>query len=717
MHDGIHDNMPFDTANNNNNNAGRPLKPVLATRRNVKSPVTPRLAASATPPLTRKPTHSDLASAIRKCSSREQLSTPVQAFLNNNVTPRSSSRKSRVDSAQSTPDGGTPTIARPNSAASSTQAPRNGAYPFNNASQARPKSVVGSQSASNSPLIRSSAFVNTGIQSPELPPGSDLDSKFFRANDARSPELAPIQKKGPTFFYANGQQEDEGGRPAAAPSPPLSAVSARSGRNHFFRANGGEIDDIPPLPSPPLVAPSPKPLPVETLQRAPAFFRPPSSESIHLSYRKGASQVIKPSNRANALPLLSPANFQPQSANDRSGSTDALDSQQNKKPHDRTSSLSSIDSLPSSRKSSIAAAENASYFGLSPLVTNSHLASGSGSSTPQRGGSAPASAIIPDPATITSAPQHRASNNSSPDDCTKPALSLQPRSRNTSASISVPQSPTRPNSSGPQSLQQLSELAANARRERKVLDLEISNSSLLAINRQLEREVRKQKAELRRFRRLTRAGRLSSLSILNSQTAEGDENNDGGDEGASDGAADEDEDLSLEDENFSEDEDSTDDSALSSSALAVRDEKKLAKDSKRLQIDLSRHRELLIDSQKMNQALRRCLAWTEDLIKDGKKALEYRVRVDEVQLGGRVLERENVGGGEAGESEDHRLVSAWSPTSMPHLEASRDGILGLGIMRTGSWQSETLTSPEEQLEDTIADLPVCGAEDEPLGEG
>ncbi len=40
----------------------------------------------------------------------------------------------------------------------------------------------------------------------------------------------------------------------------------------------------------------------------------------------------------------------------------------------------------------------------------------------------------------------------------------------------------------------------------------------------------------------------------------------------------------------------------------------------------------------MNQSLRRCLNWTEMLIKDGRKALEYRVRVSDVELGGRVLQ-------------------------------------------------------------------------------
>ena len=39
----------------------------------------------------------------------------------------------------------------------------------------------------------------------------------------------------------------------------------------------------------------------------------------------------------------------------------------------------------------------------------------------------------------------------------------------------------------------------------------------------------------------------------------------------------------------------------------------------------------------MNQSLKRCLGWTEELINEGKKALEYHVRVSDVELGGRVL--------------------------------------------------------------------------------
>jgi hypothetical protein len=73
-------------------------------------------------------------------------------------------------------------------------------------------------------------------------------------------------------------------------------------------------------------------------------------------------------------------------------------------------------------------------------------------------------------------------------------------------------------------------------------------------------------------------------------------------------------------------------------------------------LDLSKHRQLLVDSQKMNQSIKRCLGWTEELIKEGSRALAYRVKVSDVELGGRVLSRdeeeaaEGVGTGDIGES-------------------------------------------------------------------
>jgi hypothetical protein len=39
----------------------------------------------------------------------------------------------------------------------------------------------------------------------------------------------------------------------------------------------------------------------------------------------------------------------------------------------------------------------------------------------------------------------------------------------------------------------------------------------------------------------------------------------------------------------------------------------------------------------MNQSLKRCMYATEEMIKDGRRALEYHVNVSDVKLGGRVL--------------------------------------------------------------------------------
>lgn len=189
------------------------------------------------------------------------------------------------------------------------------------------------------------------------------------------------------------------------------------------------------------------------------------------------------------------------------------------------------------------------------------------------------------------------------------------------------QSPTKSVNNDP-----ISELVANARRERKVQDLEITNASLEAINRTLERQLRKQTAELRRYRRLSRSGRIS---IASSRVTSGTSTIQGGLS-----------DLSEEDMSDEEDQDSLDEEDLSSSESKSVDDtifpdnrmlSRRKRDEKRLELDLTKHRELLVDSQKINQSLKRCLDWTENLIKEGQKALDYHVRVSEVELGGRVL--------------------------------------------------------------------------------
>ncbi|PYH91211.1 hypothetical protein BO71DRAFT_332738 [Aspergillus ellipticus CBS 707.79] len=199
--------------------------------------------------------------------------------------------------------------------------------------------------------------------------------------------------------------------------------------------------------------------------------------------------------------------------------------------------------------------------------------------------------------------------------------------------------------------------ALNARTERKILDLEISNSSLLAINRTLEREMRKQNAELRRYRRLSRSGRLSMApsnhSAAFSIPAEIEE-------GSEHSSVRSPEELS----DFSDDEsDSMEDGVMSPGSQAEQDPRHRASDEKRFLIDLAKHQELLADSQRLNQSLKRCLGWTEELIKEGQRALEYNVHVNDIQLGGRVLNPEEMNElNELHELEELARASSLSPS-------------------------------------------------------
>jgi hypothetical protein len=186
----------------------------------------------------------------------------------------------------------------------------------------------------------------------------------------------------------------------------------------------------------------------------------------------------------------------------------------------------------------------------------------------------------------------------------------------------------------------VSELVANARRERKVQDLEITNASLEAINRTLERQLRKQTAELRRYRRLSRAGRLSMASsrVTSDALTEppidlSDVDEDGDDIDKEEGQEDEEDFDSLDETDASDmDAESADPDSPNARATIRR-----KRDEKRLQLDLTKHQELLVDSQKMNQSLKRCLNWSEMLIKEGHRALAYQVRVSDVELGGHIL--------------------------------------------------------------------------------
>jgi hypothetical protein len=117
---------------------------------------------------------------------------------------------------------------------------------------------------------------------------------------------------------------------------------------------------------------------------------------------------------------------------------------------------------------------------------------------------------------------------------------------------------------------------------------------------------------------------------------------------------------------LSDEESLPDGSELGPDSVADDDSKHRNKDEKRFLIDLAKHQELLADSQKMNQSLKRCLGWTEELIKEAQKALEYNVLVNDIQLGGRVLSPDELNDdGEAGRG----LLATVSPESeIPNMD-------------------------------------------------
>lgn len=193
------------------------------------------------------------------------------------------------------------------------------------------------------------------------------------------------------------------------------------------------------------------------------------------------------------------------------------------------------------------------------------------------------------------------------------------------------------------------------------MDLEISNASLMAINRTLERQMRKQASQLRRFKRLVRSGRFTphaglersssfssdrpvspaalsdvESSVSSHAIADESEDEDGGDAVRSSSLdVSEDEGDDTETETLGDSESESEDDEDDEDGGDV--EKHRASDERRLNADLAKHKALLEASVKMNASLRRCQLVTDQLITDAKKALEYKVQASEVWIGGRVI--------------------------------------------------------------------------------
>ncbi|KAI0439869.1 hypothetical protein F4803DRAFT_529511 [Xylaria telfairii] len=590
-----------------------PLTPKIASASASASrpsqPQTPSLAAAnttATTPLPRRTQKRPVSTIVTSSSSTRAThddpdTVSAAAFsprLSSNVTPRSGSRQSRVDSANSTPNG-TPSHDRFDSWESKP------GFPFS--------SPFGQGDLSRRPVVTFSAVSPEKNTSLKQDNADARDAKFFHASDVKTtrPLSASVvaSPRNSTFFYANGNGIKPKSASPATLSPPLSPGVNRSQENvssKFMYANG--TPELQPTPPPiasrgsgSTVSSSSKDTnvrPTIPVQRPPS----PSKLPLHSHpYRKstgshgtitntaaltGRSQVVSP---PPPLGSSTPGLRRPGTATPRSGG------------HSRSGSLIKAEVVPEPLKSLASPT-----IGLFPPAI--------------------LSPTKPPPLTLASiiqAAEEFAEHESdgSPDD------------------QSVLQSPKSPVSS----TDPVTELITNARRERKVQDLQIRNASLEAINRTLERQLRRQTAELRRYRRLSRAGGLSLASTtVSSRVPSGTMSEL---ELETPGLPDlSEEDLSIEEpeeSEESEDESSETDSAssgLTPSIRAERDAKHRPRDEERLTLDLSKHQQILVDSQKINQSIKRCLDWTEELINDGKKALEYKVRVSDIKLGGRVLD-------------------------------------------------------------------------------
>lgn len=608
-------NMPPERSlSTNTNNGNRPQMPSLsasAARAANKTPLMPKLASKAQPPTlatttpTARRTQRPPATASQP-TQHEELSASMPPFLAN-VTPRSGSRQNRVDSANTTPNG------TPHAERFEERDLKFGPGPV---SPPPPRPDHARRSGSSFAPLQ---FEPNGPGGREAQHASE--SKFFHASEAHNARPAattkqPAQTKQATFFYANRtavENKANNANPNAVHSMPTATQSQDNVSSKFMYANGKPEVQSSSLSVPlsrstgPAASSTPKPPTTGRLSvgsQASAMHHGPRP----VSPTKAPSQSAQPSLMSSAIPpSTAPQRGQPShlpgSAADKLRRTSSGTSR-TRGPHSRSGSLVLTDigasaSAPSSKL-------------MSPLYPSSPV------HTPS----------TPTPLTLASIIQ-------AAEELPEPDESL-----SADESRSEIQSPTKSNTTDP-----MNELVANARRERKVQDLQITNASLEAINRTLERQLRKQTTELRRYKRMSRAGlSLASTAASNNAASEAifveevglrlanlsEEESDAEDEAEGE----------QEEESFSDTDEDIE--SLTPNQLAERDAKHRKRDEQRLKQDLTKHQQLFVDSQKINQSIKRCLDWTEELIKDGKKALAYNVKFSDVkfndiELGGKIL--------------------------------------------------------------------------------
>lgn len=144
-----------------------------------------------------------------------------------------------------------------------------------------------------------------------------------------------------------------------------------------------------------------------------------------------------------------------------------------------------------------------------------------------------------------------------------------------------------------------------ARSERKAMDLEISNSSLVTVNKFLEKKLYKQSLTIQN---------LEGLNSDRPPAVPEEENYD--DE---DGSNDENNNIPL-------------DQLLNSDDIINQ-----TGGMKAIEDEANKHIELVESFEKMNKSLQRCIYLSQTLLKDANRSLEYSVDPEDIKLGGRVV--------------------------------------------------------------------------------
>ncbi|CAK7272077.1 hypothetical protein SEPCBS57363_004948 [Sporothrix epigloea] len=724
-----------------------PRKPILASRPIARAPLTPKIAGSVptTPslaraatvtssssvspsyhtvtvstPLARRATgQSSTSSHVNLGHNNDSSASPVPSYLHN-VTPRSGSRQSRVDSTTPT---GTPT---------QTQTSSNSVMGLTSPADPDAKFFYASEAKSSSTSAFAAASTNSTAPSSSASMGPLL----------ASPGLSPAPRSAPTFFHANGRplpSGSNGNSPAAASAPTLPAhlppnamvsptlssanmSSAADLSSKFVHANGAALEHTPisstarrtpvsptaqqqgsrPLSPMKLATMATYPLhksmsfPVVAQTSAAISSVVNGSTNNNIHHRPSVPTTLSLNAAASAtgppVTVASPTSPQPLSgpgspgsvrfdmlSRQRSNFSASIGSNSSADGHSRKASLTVADpptvarllhsSQPSSEMTSPVSIQSPAY----PFPNVASSPGGGHASAAATGGLAAilqaADDLVGDDdggGGDSGSVKGHSENDGDDSDCSGQTNAGKDSRRSSANGSTHPDDPNTQQHLQQHSHQQLDELVAIARRERKVQDLEITNASLEAINRSLERQLRKQKNELRQFRRLSRSGRLSlaplagrpgsdaipgSSRITSSSTVEGPMQDLDRLLGDDESFVDSDKDDSDRENSFNEhdqnqdhDHDSFDNNSENDRELDLDNENltRRKRDERRLQLDLAQHHQLLVDSQKMNQSIKRCMKWTEALIQEGQKALEFEVRVSEVQLGGRVLAADEV---------------------------------------------------------------------------